>query len=82
MKRATVTLTQDLEEAMESYRRELEFPPSLAALMQAALREYLHRRGHVSLEGQSSSDIPAIYEDAPNIGEGKTASQMVLEDRR
>lgn len=45
MKRATVTLPGDLEEALESYVRRQEVAPTLTALMQTALREYLARRG-------------------------------------
>lgn len=78
MRRATVTIPEELEGALESYRRDLEFPPSLAALMQAALREYLHRRGY----GASYGEVPSMYEDAPTVRGGKTASEMVLEGRR
>ncbi len=45
MRRATVTIPDELEKALDSYTRDLEFPPSLAAVMQAALKEYLSRRG-------------------------------------
>lgn len=78
MKRATVTIPEELEGALESYRSGLDFPPSLAALVQAALKEYLHRRGYAS----SSSGVPSMYEDAPTVRGEKTASEMVLEDRR
>ena len=82
MRRATVTIPEELEGALESYRRDLEFPPSLAALMQAALREYLHRRGYASPEGHSAGTRSSMYEDAPAVRGGKTASEIVLEDRR
>ncbi len=45
MKRATMTLPDDLAEAVESYRRAQEAPPSLTTLVQAALRQYLSDRG-------------------------------------
>ena len=81
MRRATVTIPEELEEALESYKRDLEFSPSLAALMQAALREYLQQRGYTIRHGGAESR-PSMYEDAPSIRGNKTAAQMVIEDRR
>lgn len=48
MKRATITLPDDLERALEAYRRSQGVPPPLTALAQAALREYLTKRGFLS----------------------------------
>lgn len=79
MRRATVTIPDELERSLASYREDQEFPPSLAALVQAALKEYLLQRGY-----SSSGDEPAgptVYEDAPAVRGDRTASQMVLEDR-
>jgi hypothetical protein len=45
MERATVTIPDDLEKAMDSYVRAQEAPPPLTAVVQAALREYLAERG-------------------------------------
>jgi hypothetical protein len=45
MKRATITLPDELEEALEAYRRSQDLPIPLTALAQAALREYLEKRG-------------------------------------
>jgi hypothetical protein len=45
MKRATVTIPDDLEKAVDSYVRAQEAPPPLTAVVQAALREYLADRG-------------------------------------
>jgi len=45
MKRASMTLPDDLAEAVDSYRRAQEAPPALTAVVQAALREYLRERG-------------------------------------
>ncbi len=47
MKRATVTLTGDLEQALEAYRRNQEVPPGLSAVIQVALKEYLVERGYL-----------------------------------
>jgi hypothetical protein len=45
MKRATMTLPDDLAEAVESYQQAQEAPPSLTTVVQAALRQYLGERG-------------------------------------
>lgn len=45
MKRATMTLPDDLANAMEEYVQAQEAPPALTTVMQAALREYLRERG-------------------------------------
>jgi hypothetical protein len=45
MKRATMTFPDDLAKAMEDYLQSQDAPPSLTAVMQAALREYLRERG-------------------------------------
>lgn len=47
MKRATITLSDDIEEALEAYRSDQEIPPALTAVAQAALREYLAERGYL-----------------------------------
>ena len=48
MKRATITLPDELEEALEAYRRSQDLPLPLTALTQAALREYLTKRGFLA----------------------------------
>jgi len=45
MKRATMTLPDDLASAIENYRQAQEAPPALTTIVQAALREYLRERG-------------------------------------
>ncbi len=45
MKRATMTLPDDLAEAVENYLQAQEAPPTLTTVVQAALREYLRERG-------------------------------------
>jgi hypothetical protein len=47
MKCATVTIPDDLAEAMESYVRAQDAPPALTAVVQAALRQYLTDRGYL-----------------------------------
>jgi hypothetical protein len=48
MRRVTITTGGDLEDALEVYIRQREVAPALTALAQAALREYLARRGFVA----------------------------------
>jgi hypothetical protein len=45
MKRATMTLPDDLAEAVEKYVQAQEASPALTTVVQAALREYLQKRG-------------------------------------
>ncbi|MGF1471085.1 MAG: hypothetical protein ACFB50_04980 [Rubrobacteraceae bacterium] len=45
MKRATITLSDELEKVLEDYQRSQDVPVPLTAVTQAALREYLAKRG-------------------------------------
>jgi hypothetical protein len=45
VKRATITLPDDLARAVDEYVQAQEAPPALTTVMQAALREYLRERG-------------------------------------
>jgi hypothetical protein len=45
VKRATITISDDLEPGLEAYLRRQEVPPGLTAVVQSALREYLALRG-------------------------------------
>jgi hypothetical protein len=45
MKRATLTIPDDLAEALEQYVQAQEVPPALTTVVQVALREYLRERG-------------------------------------
>ncbi|HZL66419.1 MAG TPA: hypothetical protein VFC29_03725 [Candidatus Limnocylindrales bacterium] len=47
MKRATVTLPDDLADAVESYARNQEARPALTAVVQSALRQFLTQRGYL-----------------------------------
>jgi len=51
MKRATVTIPDDLADAVETYVRDQEAPPPLTAVVQAALRQYLIQRGYLRAGG-------------------------------
>ena len=41
MKRATVTIPDELDKALESYVRDQDAPPTLTVVMQSALRQFL-----------------------------------------
>lgn len=41
MKRATISIPDDLEAGLDAYMKEQEAPPSLTSVVQAALRSYL-----------------------------------------
>ena len=47
MKRATVTIPDDLADAVESYARDQEARPTLTVVVQSALRQFLAQRGYV-----------------------------------
>ncbi len=93
MRRASITIPDGLESALEKYRGDLEAPPSLASVVQAALGEYLEGRGYPVEAGEVSEDeeiIPASGPkprgrrfDAPSPKEGaRPVSDAVIEDRR
>jgi metal-responsive CopG/Arc/MetJ family transcriptional regulator len=45
MKRVTVSLPDDLASGIDEYLKAQDHPPTLDELLQAALREFLRRRG-------------------------------------
>jgi len=47
MKRATVSIPDDLAKAVETYVHAQEAPPPFTAVVQAALRQYLTERGYM-----------------------------------
>ncbi len=63
----------------------MEVSPTLAAVVQAALREYLSTRGYVPVREElipSSGGKPSLFEGAPEIRGERTAADVVIEDRR
>ena len=60
MRRASITIPDGLESALEKYRGDLEAPPSLASVVQAALWEYLEGRGYPVEAGE-------VFEDEQEI---------------
>lgn len=47
MRRATITLPNDLDSALNRYMREQEVSPAVTSVVQSALREYLIHRGYL-----------------------------------
>jgi hypothetical protein len=47
MRRATITLDREIEQALDSYVRDQEAAPALTAVVQAALRSFLAERGYL-----------------------------------
>ena len=46
MKRATVSVSDELEESLDNYVQDQEVAPSVTAVLQTALRDYLAERGY------------------------------------
>lgn len=95
MRRASITIPDGLEQALERYRRGLEVPPSLASVVQVALERYLEERGYPVEAGEVLEDEQEIIlaegpkprglrgSDAPRPkGGGNPVSDAVIEDRR
>ena len=51
MRRATVTIPDEVAEAMDRYVQAQEARPPFTAIVQAALRNYLTERGYLGLAG-------------------------------
>jgi len=51
MRRATVTIGDEIEASLDAYIRQQEAAPPLTAVVQAALKEYLARRGFAAGRG-------------------------------
>ncbi len=64
MKRATITLPDDLEAALEDYQRAQDVPPALTSVTQAALKEYLERRGFLLDRPFRPFDVTPAGEDS------------------
>lgn len=47
MRRATITIPDDLEDGLAAYLERQDAPPTLTSLVQAALRTYLSDRGYL-----------------------------------
>lgn len=73
VRRATITITDDLRPGLEAYLRQQEVPPALTAVVQSALREYLAHRGFAApakplritpaSKGSGKSDVSLGHDD-------------------
>src|SRR5215210_224389 len=83
MKRTTVKIPDELEAALEAYRREAEIPPGISAVMQMGLRSFLADRGYLEekdrVEGRLASEVSSSETRlARSIVIGAPSSFMVL----
>jgi hypothetical protein len=46
MKRASITVSDEMEAAIAAYQQSQDAPPTLTGIVEAALREYLALRGY------------------------------------
>lgn len=84
MKRASITINDELEQALESYRRDQDIPPRLIDIVQAALAEYLEGRGYLSLSSAEPRAKPkgVPRERAVRIEGPDNLGASAVEDRR
>jgi hypothetical protein len=83
MRRASVTITDELEKALEAYRRDQDIPPRLVDVVQAALGEFLAGRGYlVSDHGTGPKPRGVPKERAVRIEGPNNLGAAVVEDRR
>ena len=76
MKRATITIPDDLEAELEAYLAQQKAPPSLTTVVQAALREYLRDQA-LSVRGYRPAKGPLRITPA----EGNAADVSAEHDR-
>jgi hypothetical protein len=48
VRRATITLPDEIDSALEAYLQERDAPLTVTAVVQSALREYLAARGYIT----------------------------------
>jgi hypothetical protein len=93
MRRASITIPDGLESALERYRRDLDVSPSLASVVQVALERYLEERGYPVETGEVLEEEEIIPSEggkprglrgdaAPRLKGGPTVAETVIEDRR
>lgn len=84
MKRASVTIPNDLEQALEEYQSDLEVSPAISTIMQAALRQYLEERGYLHRDRGKALEKPRGLprQKRPVIKGTDNVAQAVIEDRR
>ena len=93
MKQATITISDELDQAIERYRKGFVDPPELDTLVERALETYLTLRGYVPggtptglIEGigyvPSRGGKPRPLANAPVLDAEHSVAKAVIEDRR
>ncbi len=83
MKRASVTIADDVERALAAYGRDQDIPPRLVDVVQAALREYLAGRGYMASAGLPRRKPRGVPKERRVRIEGpNNLGAAVVEDRR
>jgi hypothetical protein len=72
MKEATITLPEEIDEALDAYGRDHGMTDALGSVVEEALRGFLQERGYLVRPGQI----------APIEQEGEDAFRALLADRR
>jgi Arc/MetJ-type ribon-helix-helix transcriptional regulator len=83
MRRATITLPDDLEAEVEEYLAKQEAPPSLTSLIQAALRRFLDAPSweRTGPAGGRLEDLPALLASLPRLSESEAEELAADLDR-
>jgi hypothetical protein len=93
MKQATITLTDDLEKALNRYMDGFATPPELDVVVRRALETYLAARGYVVTDTEARhlvemSFVPSVggkpkpLANAPVLDDEHSVARAVIEDRR
>ncbi len=75
MKRATITIPDDLEGELSAYMVSRDAPPSLAALVQTALRRYLAEHSLTERGYRPPKGPFAVTPSDPGSGQGDVAAE-------
>ena len=92
MKQATITITDDLEQALERYRQGSDNPLELEAIVQRALRDYLDDLDYLPHDTRAqrlaSKDVvlsrggkPEPLTNAPVLDNEHSVARAVIENR-
>ena len=94
MKQAIISITDDLEDAIENYRRDFDVPPGIDVAVERVLREHLNQLGYLDdgpgevkvkddlIIVPSAGGNPRGLKNAPVLDEESSVSRAVIEDRR
>jgi hypothetical protein len=68
MKRATITMSEEVEAALQAYLRDQQVPLALTAVAELALREYLSERGYLDTGKRLHLPVAAKGSGAHDVG--------------